>query len=76
MNNKMLKVLIAGDYYMVPGLIKKVIKEYLGTELSKNLLFETVEFKYPEEEIVLLPETVVPSGMSFSHYNFNEKKKN
>jgi len=76
MNNKILKVLIAGDYYMVPGLIKKIIKEYLGIELSKNLLFETVEFKYPEEEIVLLPETVVPSGMSFSHYNFTEKKQN
>ena len=72
----MLKILIAGDYYMVPGLIKEVIKEYLDTELSKDLLFEMVEFKYPEEEIALLPETVIPSGMSFSHHSFTEKKQN
>jgi D-3-phosphoglycerate dehydrogenase len=75
MTNKMLKVLIAGDYYMVPSLIEKVIVEYLGTELSKKLIFKTVEFEYPEEEVVLLPDTIIPSGMSFSHYNFTEKKQ-
>ena len=75
MLNKKTKILIAGDYYMVPSLLKKIIVEYLGTELSKKLFFESVEFKYPEEEIALLPETIVPSGMSFSHYNFTEKKQ-
>jgi len=72
----MLKILIAGDYYMVPGLIKEIIQEYLGNELSKQLIFEAVRFKYPEEEIALLPETVIPSGMSFSHHSFTEKKQN
>jgi D-3-phosphoglycerate dehydrogenase len=75
MLNKKMKVLIAGDYYMRPSLIKKVITEYLGIELSKKLIFKTVEFEYPEEEIVLLPDTIIPSGMSFSHYNFAEKKQ-
>lgn len=75
MLNKKLKILIAGDHYMIPNLIKKIIAEYLGTELSKKLIFKTVEFEYPEEEIVLLPDTIIPSGMSFSHYNFTEKKQ-
>lgn len=65
--------LIAGDRYMKPGLIQQIIEEYLEDKLSKSLIFKTVEFPYPEEEISLTPETVVPSGMSWS--NFLQFKK-
>jgi len=64
-----IKVMIAGDMYMEPKLIEKMIRENLGEELSCRFSFTSIRFPYPEETIALHPDTVIPSGMSWTDFS-------
>jgi len=62
------RVLIAGDHYMQPAYIEKIICDRLGPTLAARFSFESIVFPYPEESITLADDTVVPSGMSWTDF--------
>lgn len=62
------RILIAGDHYMQPAYIEKIIRDRLGPALAGRFSFESIVFPYPEESIALTDETVIPSGMSWTDF--------
>jgi hypothetical protein len=62
------RVLIAGDHYMQPAYIEKILRDRLGHTLAGRFSFESIVFPYPEETIALADDTVVPSGMSWTDF--------
>ena len=62
------RVLIAGDHYMQPAYIEKIIRDRLGPTLAARFSFESIVFPYPEGSIALTDDTVVPSGMSWTDF--------
>jgi len=68
-NEEKIEVVIAGDDYMDPDLIKNIIIQRMEDDLSDRFRFRLIKFPYPEEKITLRPETVVPSGMSWTDFD-------
>jgi D-3-phosphoglycerate dehydrogenase len=68
MPEKNMKVLIAGDNYMNPDLIQGIIEKQLDERLYGCMRFKKIKFPFPEEEITLAPETIIPSGMSWCDF--------
>lgn len=62
-------VMIAGDRYMKPAVIQKLIEEHLEERLLKRVTFRSLEFPYPDDPIQLHDHTVIPSGMSWSDFD-------
>jgi hypothetical protein len=54
---------------MDPDLIKNIIIQRMEDDLSDRFRFRLIKFPYPEERITLRPETVVPSGMSWTDFD-------
>ena len=65
---KTYSILIAGDHYMQPAYIEKIIRDRLGPTLAARFSFASIVFPYPEENIALEDDTVVPSGMSWTDF--------
>ena len=65
---KTYSILIAGDHYMQPAYIEKIIRDRLGPTLAARFSFASIVFPYPQENIALDDDTVVPSGMSWTDF--------
>lgn len=68
-NEKTIEIVIAGDDYMDPEFLKDIILRGVGEELAGLYRFRMIKFPYPAEKITLSPETVVPSGMSWTDFD-------
>ena len=66
--SRIIEVLIAGDEYMEPELLKEMISRGIGEDAAMRFNFRLVKFPYPEERITMSPDTVIPSGMSWTDF--------
>lgn len=62
-------IMIAGDRYMKPSVIKRLIEEQLSERVLQRVTFRCLEFPFPDEPIQLHDHTVIPSGMSWSDFD-------
>lgn len=65
---RIIEVAIVGDDYMEPELIRRLILEKLEKDIGGRFRFRLIKFPYPEERITLRPDTIIPSGMSWSDF--------
>ncbi len=63
------KILVAGDHYMKPDIIRGIIDARLSPSRKDAVEYRSIEFPYPEQPIGLKQQTVIPSGMSWTDFD-------